>query len=306
MRSILGPAVSNRSVPRTRELLTHVDAHGRHAARFIGPRQLWVRLRTEIAKRFGLGHRVEELSSALAGKELHFRAPPLDAELVRAIKAITPQFSLRLDEPSRRVWELSQNGSSWAEYEALAPLLDSMAPPARILEIGPGMGRSVVFLNRHLGWQDATFDLYEADGRARKYPLNAPRSEDSFCGDLGQLCRVLDFNQVENYRVIDAATAGFRLDGLIGPYDLVYSFYGVGFHWSLADFWEEIRGLLAPAGVAIFTVHHSFEEFAELERTPHRYVPFRRILAKDRPLNLLLVSSDPAALAALTEREVEA
>ena len=283
--------------------MTRVDTHGRSAARFLGPRQLLVRLRTEIAKRFGLGHRVEELSRALVGKEFYFRAPSLDDELVRAVKAITPQFSLSLDEPSRRVWELSQNGSSWAEYEALAPLLDGMAEPERILEIGPGMGRSVVFLSRHLGWSRATFDLYEGDGEARKYPLNAPRSEESFCGDLEQLRRVLDFNQVENYRLIDAAESGFRLDGLAGPYDLVYSFYGVGFHWSLADFWEEIQGLLAPSGVAVFTVHHSFEEFPQLRDTPHRYVPFRRILAKDRPLNLLLVSSDPAALDVFAESE---
>jgi hypothetical protein len=279
------------------------DGHGRSAARLLGPRQLWVRLRTELAKHFGLGHRVEELSSALVGKTLYFRSPPLDAELIRAVKAITPQFSLRPDESSRRVWELSQNGSSWAEYEALAPLLDGMAEPGRILEIGPGMGRSVVFLSRHLGWHNAIFDLYEGEGQARKYPLNAARADDSFCGDLGQLCRVLDFNQVKNYRLVDAATTGFRLDALPGPYDLVYSFYGVGFHWCLADFWDEVLGLLGARGVAIFTVHHSFEEFPALAGTPHRYLPFRRILAKDRPLNLLVVSPDPAALAGLGGRE---
>ncbi len=98
-----------------------------------------------MAKRFGLGHRVDELSAALAGKELYFSSPPLDGDLIRAIKAITPQFSLRADETSRRVWELSQNGSSWAEYEALRPVLDDLPQPARVLEIGPGMGRSVVF-----------------------------------------------------------------------------------------------------------------------------------------------------------------
>jgi hypothetical protein len=279
--------------------VSHDDGHGRRAARLLGPRQLWVRLRTELAKHFDLGHRVEELSSALAGRTLYFRSPPLDAQLISAVRAITPQFSLRPDEASRRVWELSQNGSSWAEYEALAPLLDAMPEPARILEIGPGMGRSVVFLARHMGWSHAMFDLYESEGKARKYPLNAARADDSFCGDLGQLRRLLEFNEVGNFRLIDAAASGFRLDGLPGPYELVYSFYGVGFHWSLADFWDEILGLLAATGVAIFTVHHSFREFPALENTPHRYVPFRRILAKDRPLNLLVVSPDPAALAGL-------
>jgi SAM-dependent methyltransferase len=270
---------------------------GRRAAGWLRPRQLWVRLRTELAKRFGLGHRVDELSTALAGKELYFSSPPLNADLIRAIKAITPQFSLREDEISRRVWELSQNGSSWAEYEALRPALDTLEEPARILEIGPGMGRSVVFLGKRLGWTSAVFDLYESDGAARKYPIDAPRSETSFCGDLEQLRRVLDHNGVDNYRLFDAADLDFRLDGLPGPYELIYSFYGVGFHWSLADFWEEIRSLMAPGGMAVFTVHHTFEEFEALGRMPHCYVPFRRILAKDRPLNLLFIAEDRRRLA---------
>lgn len=274
---------------------------GRRAAGVLGPRQLWVRLRTELAKRFGLGHRVDELSAALAGKELYFSSPPLDPDLIRAIKAITPQFSLREDETSRRVWELSQNGSSWAEYEALRPALDGLEEPARILEIGPGMGRSVVFLQKRMGWASATFDLYESDGAARKYPIDAPRSASSFCGDLGQLRRVLVHNGVENYRLFDAAGLDFRLDRLPGPYELVYSFYGVGFHWSLVDFWDEIRGLMAPSGIAAFTVHHSFEEFEALARVPHCYVPFRRILAKDRPLNLLVIADDRRRLAPWSE-----
>jgi hypothetical protein len=283
--------------------LSSANSDGRRAARLFGPRQLWVRLRTEMAKRFGLGHKVDELSSALAGKELYFRSPPLDASLVRAIKAITPQFSLSTDEVSRRVWELSQNGSSWAEYEALEPLLSTLDPPAKILEIGPGMGRSVVFLAKRLAWSEAVFDLYEADGEARKYPLNAPRSTDSFCGDLEQLRRVLDYNEVDNYRLFDAAEVDHRLDALPGPYDLIYSFYGVGFHWSLADFWREIKGSMSPNAVAVFTVHHTFEEFPELADTPHCYLPFRRILAKDRPLNLLVVGRRPESLEALVHRE---
>ncbi len=262
----------------------------------LGPRQLWHRLRTELAKRLGSGHRVEELSRSLAGRELHFRAPVLTPRLIRAIKAITPQFSLREDEESRRVWELSQNGSSWAEYEALAPLLEGLEP-RQVLEIGPGMGRSAVFFHQRLGWPAERFHLFDGDGSARKYPLNAPRSAESFCGDLEMLDEVLRFNGLSGHRIFDAAESGGSLGGLPGPYDLVYSFYGVGFHWSLEDFWEELRGLVAAGGHAVFTVHHSFQPFAELEATPHRYVPFQRILAKDRPLRLLILEpgEDPLA-----------
>ncbi len=272
---------------------------GIRAGGLFGPRQLWLRLRTEWAKRRGSGHRLEELTASLAGRELLFRAPSLDGELIGAIRAITPQFSLQPDEISRRIWELSQNGSSWAEYDALAPLLGTLGDRPRVLDIGPGMGRSVVFLSRQLGWPGSCFHLFDGDGAARRYPLNAPRSSDSFCGDLAVLDRVLAHNDIHGHTVHDAHRLEGRLDRLPGPFDLVYSFYGVGYHWALDDFWAEISGLLDDASVAIFTVHHSFRSFAALDATPHRFVPFRRILGKDRPLRLLVVARDEERLRSL-------
>ncbi|MGH9465507.1 MAG: hypothetical protein ACRD0X_07650 [Thermoanaerobaculia bacterium] len=253
-------------------------------------------LRGELAKRLRRTPSHAQLAGDLAGRELLFHAPPLTPELVRAIAAITPQFHLEADEGSRRVWELSQNGSSWAEWQALGPLLESLPRPRRVLELGPGLGRSVVFFKKKLGWGEVPFDLFEGEGPRHKYPLSAPRSADSFCGDFAALAAVLEYNGITKAEIVDAAASGGRLAGLPGPYDLVYSFYGVGFHWRLEDFWDEIRPLLGSSGVGIFTVHRGFAEFPALDAVAHGRLEIPRILAKDRSLELFVVSPQAARL----------
>ncbi len=253
-------------------------------------------LRGELAKRLRRAPSHAQLAADLARRELLFSAPPLTPALVRAIAAITPQFHLGTDERSRRVWELSQNGSSWAEWEAIGPLLESLPRPQRVLELGPGLGRSVVFFKKKLGWEDVSFDLFEGEGPRRKYPLSASRAGDSFCGDFAALRAVLDYNGITQAEIVDAAASAGRLAELPGPYDLIYSFYGVGFHWRLADFWDEILPLLGAAGVGIFTVHRAFVEFPGLRSVAHGRRAIPRILAKDRPLELLLVSPEASRL----------
>lgn len=98
------------------------------------------------------GTHLPKLSQELLDKERVLRAPPFDAELVSAIHLIAPQFRLKADEKCRSYWEADQNGCCWGEYVALEPLLDAMPRPARVLEIGPGLGRSLVFFTKVRGW----------------------------------------------------------------------------------------------------------------------------------------------------------
>jgi hypothetical protein len=263
--------------------------------------QYLLRLRAELLKRLRREPPIDELNRALAGRELFFRAPELDPEMLEAVKLITPQFHLRENEESRKLWELSQNGSCWGEYEALAPVLEALPRPRKVLDIGPGLGRSVIFFKRKLGWESVPFHLYESDGDKTMYTKLGPRSSASFCGSIDSLRRVLEFNGIQEWEVCDAAQLDFKLDRLPGPYDLIYSFYGVGFHWSIEHFWDEIETILGEGSLGVFTVHHGFEPFDKLRDFGFTLVPFQRILAKDRPLRMLLVSRDPARLAPAEE-----
>ncbi|HKK16860.1 MAG TPA: hypothetical protein VJ981_09130, partial [Gammaproteobacteria bacterium] len=204
----------------------------------------------------------QELDKRLSEMETVFHAPPFTQELVQAIKLIAPHFNLAPDESSRKFWEADQNAACWGELEALGPMFKAIKKPHRVLEIGPGMGRSLVFFTRKLGWENCELHAYEGTGTATKYRLMGPRFEDSFCGNLELLQQVLEYNGLKNVRIIDAYK--HRLADLPGPYDFLYSFYSIGFHWSLEHFLDDILGLMNEESVAVFTIPPQFNPFPAL------------------------------------------
>ncbi len=257
------------------------------------------RLRAEWRKRTGRELSEADIHPRFRDRERYFRSPPMTPELVAAISRLSPQFHLAPGESSRDFWELTQNGSCWGEFDATASLLRGIPKPARVLDIGCGLGRSTAFFRRALDWNGTEFHLYDGDGPRIDYPRSGVRNDRSFCGDLTTLRAVLDYNQVPNCRIFDAHQQGRRLDGLPGPYDLVWSFYAAGFHWSLADFWGEFEAISHPGTVGIFTIHRNFREFAALRNWTFRIVPFERSLIKDRPHRLLIAARRGERLAAL-------
>jgi hypothetical protein len=258
------------------------------------------RLHTQFRKRLELGHSLRELEPSLAAAPLVFRAPPLTPELADAIKLISPQFHLRPgEEISRRFWELNQNGLCWGEYRALEPFCRGLEP-AKVLDIGPGLGRSTIFFKQHLGWQEVPFHLYESTGSSTVYTRAGPRVDDSFCGNLRMLESVLAFNEIENFEIFDAQAMGSNLVALPGPYDLVYSFFAIGFHWSIGHFLDEILGLMTDRSIGFFTLHDRFEDFSELGDTPYRVVEFLGSWPRGRWSRILVLAKNEETLRRLS------
>jgi hypothetical protein len=234
--------------------------------------------------------RFPPLDPELSRKERIFRIPPLTPQIVDAVSQIAPQFQLRCDERSRDYWERDQNGACWGEYGAVGPILEKLPTPQRVLEVGPGMGRSTVFFTKKLGWQSARFDLYDSDGTETKYTMLGPRFDDSFCGNLALLRLHLEYNGIDNTQIIDARSIDCRLSNLPGPYDLVYAFYSIGFHWSLEHFLDEILSLMHEESLAFFTIPERFEPFPALEEIPHRIVRWKAAWPRDAHHRILLLS----------------
>jgi SAM-dependent methyltransferase len=230
-----------------------------------------------------------ELDQRLSRMERIFHAPPLTSELIAAIKLISPHCDLAASERHRLVWEADQNGACWGEYEALEPFLSRIPTDAKILEIGPGMGRSLVFFAKKLGWRGDQLYAYEGNGHTTKYTLLGPRFEDSFCGNIALLRHVLDFNSVRDVTIFDAANTGLaELPGR--PYDLVYSFYSIGYHWSLQYFLNDLLPLLDDGGTAIFTTSADFEPFESLRKLPYRLVDWKPAWPKDAISKFIVLS----------------
>lgn len=229
-----------------------------------------------------------EINPQLADMERVFRAPPMTPELLAAIKLISPQFEFTASEKSRLVWEADQNGACWGEYEALTPLFRSIPKPDKILEIGPGMGRSLVFFIKKLGWENSKVHAYEGEGNTTKYTNLGPRFDDSYCGNLEALRHVLNFNRISNVTMFNAQNIGMK--DLPGPYDLLYSFYSIGFHWALEYFLDDLLSLMHERSVAIFTVPQEFEIFSALDNLHHRIIDWRTAWPKNGQLKLLILS----------------
>ena len=224
-----------------------------------------------------------------------FLAPPFTPDVVRAIRLISTRLPLEADEASRQLWQKENNAGCQAEYEALLPVFQRMQSPRQVLEIGPGFGRSVVYFGKKGVWNDQSeVHLYDANGSETKYQQKfydqPPKWPDtsSFCGNLSLLQQVLEYNGVHNCRIFDAAES--PLNSLPGPYDLIYGFYSIGFHWSLEFYLDELEPLLGARTLFVCTLNKHFRPFPRLREYSTRTVQCREIKKNAAPLQLLLLS----------------
>jgi hypothetical protein len=223
-----------------------------------------------------------------------FLAPPFTEEVVAAIRLISTRLPLKADETSRLLWQRESNAASEAEYEALLPLLDKLERPKRVLEIGPGFGRSVVFFSKKGFLAGSELNLYDANGTStmykQKYYENPPRWPDtgSFCGNLPLLETMLDYNDVKQYKIFDAGQ--LPLAALPGPYDLIYGFYSIGFHWSLEYYLDDLECLLHERTLLVCTLNKNFRPFPQLGQFSTRVLECREVKKNATPLRLLVLS----------------
>ena len=148
------------------------------------------------------------LDPAILATEQIFLAPPFTPEVATAVSLISTRLPFRADEPSRLLYQAEANAMAEKEYEALSPLIQQMAKPRRVLEIGPGLGRSAVYFSKKRLWdENAEVHFYDATGTQTKYKTKhydrPPQWPDvsSFCGNLPLLRGFLDHNQLRNYQI---------------------------------------------------------------------------------------------------------
>ena len=237
----------------------------------------------------------EILDISVGDAEQLFQALPFTEKVAGAVQLISTRLSFKADEASRLLCQKVSNAGSQREYEALRPLFEQMGKPRRILEIGPGFGRSVIFFSKKGLWdQDAEIHLYDANGSQTKYkqryydhPSKWPDIS-SFCGNLELLQEMLEYNGIRNYKIFDAAK--LPLTGLPGPYDLIYSFFSVGFHWSLEFYLDEVHPLLHEKAVLVCSLNKQFRPFRRLSEFSTRVLECRQNKKNSPPWRLLVLS----------------
>ncbi len=235
-------------------------------------------------------------AKATAAEQL-FLAPPFTEEVVAAIRLISTRLPLKAEEASRLLWQQESNAASEAEYDALQPLLARIDKPKRVLEIGPGFGRSVVYFRKKGLLAESEISLYDANGSSTKYKQkfyqHPPRWPDisSFCGNLSLLQTMLEYNGVGPCQIFDAAQ--LPLAALPGPYDLIYGFYSIGFHWSLEFYLDDLMPLLHQGTLLICTLNKNFQPFSRLKEFSTRVLECREVKKNAQPLRLMVLSKGP-------------
>jgi hypothetical protein len=243
-------------------------------------------------------NRIRSVASKPNAGEAVFQSPPFTEDVVQAVRLISTRLSLKADERSRLLWQQESNDAAAVEYDALRPLLEAIPKPRRVLEIGPGLGRSVVYFSKRGVWaDDAQIDLYDTTGSSTKYKqqhYDAPPpwpDVSSFCGNIPLLEQMLRYNGIENYKVWDAAT--LPMAKLPGDYDLIYGFYSIGFHWSLQHYLGDLAPLLGASGVLLCTLNKHFAPFPMLKQYSVRVLQSAAVKKGSRPLSFLALSKSP-------------
>lgn len=228
-------------------------------------------------------------------REQLFLAPPFTEDVVGAVRLISTRIALKADQRSRLLWQKECNDASFMEYDTLQPLFAKIAKPRKILEVGPGLGRSCVVFSKMKVWEEeATIHLYDADGVQTKYKqqhyAQPPKWPDtsSFCGNSELLRQILRYNGITKYEMFDASKIELRT--LPGPYDLIYGFYSIGFHWSLENYLDDLEPLLNEQSIFICTLNKHFTPFSRLANYSTRIFKSGKVNAGLRPLSFLALS----------------
>ena len=82
----------------------------------------------------------------------------------------------------------------------------------------------------------------------------------------------------------------FQLSALPGPYDLIYGFFSIGFHWSLEHYLDDLEPLLHERTVLVCTLNKNFRPFPRLKNYATRVLTCREVKKNATPLRLLVVS----------------
>jgi hypothetical protein len=101
------------------------------------------------------------------------------------------------------------------------------------------------------------------------------------------LKHVLEFNAIHNVTMYNARD--IQLSQLPGPYDFLYRFHSIGFHWSLELFLDDLLQLMDDTSVAVFTVPSEFRPFPRLETLSYRIITWKTVCPKDGSLKLLVI-----------------
>ena len=140
-------------------------------------------------------------------------------------------------------YQLTQN-----EYKTFQSHLPNF--PKTILDLGCGLGRVSVYINKMHDVKDTKYILADSSKISEKITMGWNPGE-SWYNDLSMTKEFCDLNGLVNYEIFNLINDQLML---LNDIDLVYSFMAVGFHYPIEDYFSILKRIMKKDGIMIFGV----------------------------------------------------
>lgn len=171
----------------------------------------------------------------------------------------TPLISVKFAESTEMYSALQCNSdlilyTNMPEVTHLLKPLSEIGKPNVVLELGGGLGRCSVYLNKLFNWDTTKFIMLDGNSGSEQYcPIggddgefyNSLRVTKTFCVDNGI--------SESRLQLIDAANYTWS-EEITDTVDIVYSFLAVGFHWDVNMYLDKLLPLLSEDALLIFGI----------------------------------------------------
>lgn len=145
-------------------------------------------------------------------------------------------------ESTQRYFELQCN-AAYPDYAAsqevtlIKDFLDSIPAPRNCLDIGAGLGRISVYLNKCFSWK-AKYWLMDGNSGTTQIAGMHYESKQSFYNSMSATKDFCTANGLTNFELINMESPNVAIPQ--DTFDLCYSCKAIGFHWPIKDYLDTL------------------------------------------------------------------
>jgi hypothetical protein len=178
---------------------------------------------------------------------------------------------------AKKYMELQCNGvvadyTECPELESIDHILTNINPK-NVLEVGAGLGRVSVFMNKKYKWNQTNFFLLDGNSGDQQIAGLHENVGKDFYNSLDATREFCNTNGIgaDRLKIINAENS---IDLTNLQFDLCYSFKSIGFHWPINWYLEKLHVHILPKSYLFFEIRDTRRESYPTEKHWKRRVNF--------------------------------
>ncbi len=143
--------------------------------------------------------------------------------------------------------------------------------PKKCLEVGCGLGRVSVYLNKTFSW-GAEFYMLDGDSGTEQIAGISYELKEAYYNSLSATKEFCAANGLQNCVLLDAHKKELPTEKI----DLCYSFKAIGFHWPINEYLDILYTCLQPGALLLFGIRSELREYYSSDKIFDRRINFNR------------------------------